>query len=210
MEMISSMNRRDFLKCLFMASAGTVLGGTALWTPGTAEAYWQTEGGHSQGGGGCVEVKETYLRFRSLENRTKTDVIILHHVGNTNADVSAATIHQWHLANGWAGIGYHYVIRKDGTIERGRPRDAVGAHCYGENYHSIGINLVGEFDAYQPTAAQIRSAERLAAVLCQIYGMVPSARTIKGHRDFNATRCPGQNLYDMLPQVINGAKKFFA
>ena len=121
-----------------------------------------------------IRVKETYLSFRSLSNREQTDVIILHHIGNTNADVSAATVHQWHLANGWAGIGYHYLIRKDGTIERGRPRDTVGAHCYGENWHSIGVNIVGNFETNEPTAAQIDAAERLVAVLCRLYGLRPS------------------------------------
>ena len=127
-----------------------------------------------------IRVKETYLSFRSLSNREQTDVIILHHIGNTNADVSAATVHQWHLANGWAGIGYHYLIRKDGTIERGRPRDTVGAHCYGENWHSIGVNIVGNFETNEPTAAQIDAAERLVAVLCRLYGLRPSGETIKG------------------------------
>jgi hypothetical protein len=46
-------------------------------------------------------------------------------------DASAEQIHGWHLGNGWAGIGYHYVIRKDGTIERGRPEWAIGSHAYG-------------------------------------------------------------------------------
>ncbi|XOQ27081.1 MAG: N-acetylmuramoyl-L-alanine amidase [Selenomonas sp.] len=168
-----------------------------------AEAAWQT------GGAAGVRVKETYLSFRSLTNREQTDVIILHHIGNTNADVSAATVHQWHLANGWAGIGYHYLIRKDGTIERGRPRDTVGAHCYGENWHSVGVNIVGNFETNEPTAAQIDAAERLVAVLCRLYGLRPSGATIKGHRDFNATACPGENLYAMLPDVIAGVQSYY-
>ena len=118
-------------------------------------------------------------------------------------------MHQWHLANGWAGIGYHYLIRKDGTIERGRPRDTVGAHCYGENWHSVGVNIVGNFETNEPTAAQIDAAERLVAVLCRLYGLRPSGETIKGHRDFNATACPGENLYAMLPDVIAGVQSYY-
>ena len=195
------MKRRDFIKQMMLGAAGAVL--LPLAGPlAAAEAAWQT------GGAAGVRVKETYLSFRSLTNREQTDVIILHHIGNTNADVSAATVHQWHLANGWAGIGYHYLIRKDGTIERGRPRDTVGAHCYGENWHSVGVNIVGNFETNEPTAAQIDAAERLA-VLCRLYGLRPSGETIKGHRDFNATACPGENLYAMLPDVIAGVQSYY-
>ena len=195
------MNRRNFIKNSGRVLAGALLLPTML--PRFAEAAWQTRGGEG------LPVRETYLHVRSLENRDATDVIILHHIGNTNADVSAATVHQWHLANGWAGIGYHYLIRKDGTIERGRPRDTVGAHCYGENWHSIGVNIVGNFEVAMPTDAQLDAAERLVARLCQMYGLRPGSRTIKGHRDFNATACPGQNLYDMLPDVIAGVQTYY-
>ena len=90
------MNRRNFIKNSGRVLAGALLLPTLL--PRFAEAAWQTRGGEG------LPVRETYLHFRSLENRDATDVIILHHIGNTNADVSAATVHQWHLANGWAGI----------------------------------------------------------------------------------------------------------
>ena len=193
------MNRRDFIKQLGTMAAGAVA--LPFVVPHAAEAAWQT------GGGAGVRIRETHLRFRSLESREATDVIIVHHIGNTDADVSAATVHRWHLANGWAGIGYHYLIRKDGTIERGRPRDTVGAHCYGENWHSVGVNLVGNFETAWPTDAQMDAAARLVARLCMIYGLRPDADTIKGHRDFNATACPGQHLYDLLPDVIAGAQE---
>ena len=50
------------------------------------------------------------------------------------------------VKNGWAGIGYHFVIRKDGTIERGRPLSVVGAHAQGDNLHTIGICMAGNFE----------------------------------------------------------------
>ena len=104
------MNRRDFIRHMGrMAAAAAV---APFFLPRAAAAAWQTGGSGSAG----VHIRETHLRFRSLENRDTTDVIILHHIGNTNADVSAATVHRWHLANGWAGIGYHYVIRKDAAV----------------------------------------------------------------------------------------------
>ena len=148
------------------------------------------------------EIKETNLKFvLPLENRTETDILIIHHIGEINRDVSAAEIHQWHLANGWAGIGYHYVIRKDGSIERGRPRDTIGAHCYGHNKNSIGINVVGNFEIAEPTAAQAASLKNLCACLSQIYQLDIPTKTIWGHKDFNDTLCPGSNLYAALPTL---------
>ncbi len=149
------------------------------------------------------DVVETYLQFAlPLINRTQTDMLIIHHIGGTNADVSAAQVHQWHLNNGWAGIGYHFVIRKDGTIERGRPLDTIGAHCYGYNKNSVGVNVVGDFGMAVPTDAQMKSVKILVAYLCRLYRLNPKTEnTILGHRDLNSTECPGDNLYSLLDDI---------
>lgn len=150
-----------------------------------------------------VTVKETNLRFGPLSNRGETSLIVIHHVGEIDRDVSAAEIHQWHQNQGWSGIGYHYVIRKDGTVERGRPRITIGAHAEGYNSRSIGINVVGDFEQAQPKDAQIESAAQLIAELADIYGLTPTPETVVGHRDLMATTCPGENLYNIL-QPIRG------
>lgn len=148
-----------------------------------------------------VNIKETNLAFGELYPRDWTDLLVIHHVGGTDRDVSAAEIHEWHLANGWAGIGYHYVIRKDGTIERGRPQEMIGAHAEGFNAHSVGINLTGDFEQAVPTNEQIESAAELLAELCDLYGLTPDLKSIVGHRDLMETLCPGQNLYDLLDSL---------
>ena len=186
------MNRRKFLKTLFYSTAAIYL------APAVAA---DTVSAAVRPYGPGVHIQETYLHFWQLSNRKATDFIVVHHIGGTNRDVSAAEVHQWHLNNGWAGIGYHYLIRKSGVIERGRPRDTVGAHCYGENYHSIGVNVVGDFDGAVPNDAQMASLSMLLAALCRLYRLQPGDATIFGHRDFNDTACPGQNLYDMLPDI---------
>jgi N-acetylmuramoyl-L-alanine amidase len=148
-----------------------------------------------------INIKETNLTFGSLQERPITDLIVLHHVGDIDRDVSAAEIHKWHSGQGWAGIGYHYVIRKDGTIERGRPRSAIGAHVQGFNNRSIGINIVGNFEQTTPNPAQIESAAMLIAELSDIYCLTPMPATVVGHRDLMATACPGQNLYNILQDI---------
>ena len=195
------MNRRDFLRNAICMGAGAVL--VPLLLADRVEAAWQEPVPFG------VPVRETNLSFGPLENRTRTDAIIVHHIGNTNADVSAATVHAWHKANGWSGIGYHFLIRKDGTVERGRPMDTVGAHCYGENSHTVGVNIVGNFEAAWPEKAQLDAAARLLCALSVYYGFAPQKNTICGHRDFNATACPGCNLYGLLPALIEQAHTFY-
>ena len=149
-------------------------------------------------------VKEYDLDFTTLYARDDTDLIVIHHTGNPyDDDLSAEQIHTSHLLLGWSGIGYHYVIRKDGTIEEGRPEWAVGAHAQGCNWNSVGIHVCGNFEFAEPTQAQIESTAYLVGYLCDKYCLIPTAETVKGHRDLMPTACPGQNLYDML-QTIRG------
>ena len=155
------------------------------------------------------KIVETDLEFTNLSERYTTDLIVIHHTGNPyDDDLSAEEIHESHQALGWAGIGYHYVIRKDGTIEAGRPEWAIGSHAYGENSHSVGIHLCGNFEEAEPTEAQIESCAYLVGYLCDKYGMVCDSDHVKGHRDLMPTACPGQNLYDIL-QTIRGKANWY-
>lgn len=61
-------------------------------------------------------------------------------------DIGVDTLRAWHKKNGWKDVGYHMVIRRDGSIENGRPMDEVGAHVAGHNHESIGICLIGGID----------------------------------------------------------------
>lgn len=158
-------------------------------------------------GAESTNIIETDLDFGCLNERQSTNIIVVHHTGNpTDDNLSAAEIHASHIAQGWAGIGYHYVIRKDGTIERGRPKWAVGAHAYGRNRGSIGIHVCGNFELVEPTEAQFNSLAQLIGELCNIYGLTASADAVVGHRDLMATACPGRNLYDKMQEVRGNAE----
>jgi hypothetical protein len=145
-----------------------------------------------------IDIKETNLDFASLSERSYTDMIVIHHTGCNDIDASAEQIHGWHLNNGWAGIGYHYVIRKDGTIERGRPEWAIGSHAYGENSHTIGIHLSGDFEQAEPTSQQIEKCAMLIADIADRYGLPIDRETVVGHGELMATDCPGTNLQALL------------
>ena len=127
-------------------------------------------------------------RNGNFTRRSTTDEVILHH-----AEASSATvwdINQWHLDNGWVGIGYHYYIRKDGSIYRGRPEWAVGAHATGHNDRSIGICCEGAYMTETMPAAQLLSLKALIRDIMERYGEMPLRR----HRDVNSTDCPGDNF----------------
>ena len=123
----------------------------------------------------------------TLQKRARTDYIVLHHrAGNGDAE----SIHNQHLNKGWSGIGYHFYVRKDGSIYRGRPIDTIGAHTEGKNSVSVGVCFEGDYhytDKVMPSA-QFKAGQELIAYLKGIY---PNAE-IKGHRDLQATGCPGQ------------------
>ena len=130
-----------------------------------------------------VNIKETNLNFTNLSKRNYTEKIVIHHTGSVkDMDADARQIHDWHLNQGWAGIGYHFVIRKDGTIERGRPEWAVGSHAQGHNSNSIGIHLSGDFNAAYPTDQQIEMCAMLIAYLCDKYNIPTDRNHIIGRK----------------------------
>lgn len=153
-----------------------------------------------------VNIKKTNLQYdySQLSKRTKTDMVVIHHTGNpTDDDLSAEEINASHQAQGWTCIGYHYVIRKDGTIEEGRPHWTVGAHAYGDNDHTIGIHVCGNFEIGEPTQAQIESLAMLLTNVCDDYGLPIDKFHVVAHRDLMATACCGENLYNQL-QTVRG------
>lgn len=99
-------------------------------------------------------------------------------------DVDAATIKRWHLKQGWRDIGYHFVIRLDGSIEKGRPEDQIGSHVAGFNTGSIGVVYVGGLDS-QGKAKDTRTSAQIAAMAGLIRDLTrayPGADVL-GHRD---------------------------
>ncbi len=156
-----------------------------------------------------LPITENHFDFAIHRKRTITDKIIIHHSAVSGTDeLTAADIHQAHKDNGWAGIGYHFYIHKNGQIETGRPVEEVGAHTYKYNNSSIGICLAGDFEEEYPTDLQLSSCAKLIAVLCKMYYLLSDEHTVLSHRDFNETACPGENLFEQMPKIRNDAHKF--
>ena len=145
-------------------------------------------------------IEKTYEWLETPVKRSETNYIILHHAAAENC--TADDIHRWHRANGWSGIGYNFFVRKDGSVYRGRPEYAVGAHTSGHNYESVGICFEGNYQTEKTMPeAQLKAGQELIAYL---RGKYPKAVVMK-HGDFNATDCPGKDFpFDALLEGSKG------
>jgi hypothetical protein len=139
-------------------------------------------------------------------------------------------IYEYHaITNDWGDIGYHFLIDEAGRVYEGRysgddgipafnqDGDLVtGFHSVGYNSGALGIALLGDLTQRPPTDAAKASLIRLIKVICRFKGLDPQARvtytnpvngtkkdtdTVGGHRDYFTTECPGQVMYDLLPEV---------
>lgn len=120
------------------------------------------------------------------------DKIIVHCSATPEGrDISADTIDKWHKERGWSGIGYHYVVSLDGTIEYGRDIQKTGAHVKGHNTGSIGICYIGGCDDKMNAkdTRTIEQKESLLLLIKTLKKMHPGAEVF-GHRDFSAKECP--------------------
>lgn len=115
-------------------------------------------------------------------------------------DYTVADIDRWHKARGWRGIGYHYVIYRDGSVHAGRPVEQIGAHCTGHNANSIGICYIGGVAADGKTPKDTRTpAQRIALreLVEELRAKYPGA-TVHGHREFAPKACPSFDVQTEL------------
>lgn len=129
----------------------------------------------------------------------KISRIVIHHSASPKATTTIQDIERWHKEKGYNGVGYHKVIEGGGITRQGRPDEVVGAHAYGHNTGTLGVCVCGNFDSEEPDAEQLKELVQVLAVLCKRHGL--KAGAIVGHRDVNATSCPGKNLFSKLPDI---------
>lgn len=116
-------------------------------------------------------------------------------------------INQWHLQNGWSGIGYHAVILNgqltsklfnryfDGNVESGRSfnddniidRFETGAHTLGQNTGTLSVCLIGKSGKF--TKKQIESLYDYCREMRKIFGKLE----ISQHSDWDKKKplCAG-------------------
>ena len=127
------------------------------------------------------------------QNYREVKLLVVHcSATRCNKNFSVEALRRCHLARGFASIGYHFYITRDGEIHPGRPLEKVGAHCRNHNAHSIGICYEGGLDADGRTKDTRTLEQRgsLLALLRELKKYFPKA-LIVGHRDLNPLKeCP--------------------
>lgn len=124
--------------------------------------------------------------------RKITEIIIHCSATPEGKDFRASDIDKWHKANGWKGIGYHYVVCLDGTIEHGRAEEEIGAHASGHNQQSIGVCYIGGLAKDGKTSKDTRTDEQklaLQSLVTRLKGKYPQA-DVFGHNEVAHKDCP--------------------
>lgn len=142
-----------------------------------------------------------------LTARKATDFLVVHCSASVpDIKTDAKVIDRWHRQRGFLMLGYHYVIKTDGTIEKGRDEDAIGAHVEGHNARSVGICLVGGVDKDGKSVNNYSQDQMLSllVVLKDLKGKYPKAQ-ILGHRDFAGVKkdCPCWDVKAWVKTAMN-------
>ena len=147
-----------------------------------------------------------------MDVRKKTDSIIIHCAATkVSMDIGYDEIRKWHVdQNGWDDVGYHFIIRRNGKLEKARPEGYSGAHAPSHNSRSIGICLVGGMaDDGGPennfTLEQFLTLKDLVNMIMEKYSDITE---VLGHCDVqeNKPNCPGFNVKEWLnKEAINVA-----
>lgn len=116
--------------------------------------------------------------------------------------VTVDEIRRWHKERGFSDIGYHYVIMADGSVCDGRPLEQAGAHCKGQNAHSIGICYVGGCDRnHRPKDTRTEAQKTaIAGLIRELKRRFPTA-TIHGHNEFANKACPSFDVQKWRKEV---------
>lgn len=128
--------------------------------------------------------------------RQSTDAIFVHcSATKPSQDVGVREIRQWHKEQGWLDVGYHYIIKRDGTVEAGRDEGAVGSHAKGHNHNSIGVCLVGGIDDKGKPEANFTPAQMntLRSLLVTLLAKYPGAK-LMAHHEVAPKACPSFDL----------------
>ncbi|MGA1048539.1 MAG: N-acetylmuramoyl-L-alanine amidase [Minisyncoccia bacterium] len=133
--------------------------------------------------------------------RKNTDTLVIHCAATKpSMDIGVDEITQWHKDRGFDTIGYHYVIRRSGVVEKGREDSLQGAHAVAVNGTSIGVCMVGGVDDSLKwennfTEAQFRSLKSLIILLKNKYPI----EKIIGHYEVESKKeCPSFNVQEWL------------
>jgi len=135
---------------------------------------------------------------------TPVPYVVIHHSESSACTTNAACVsavkgfQNYHMdSNGWADIGYNWLVGGDVRSYEGRSWNKVGAHAPGYNTNSVGICVIGSFTSALPPAAQLQQVKDLIAYGVS-NGYISSTYKLIGHRQAVSTDCPGNRLYEEI------------
>lgn len=131
----------------------------------------------------------------STNKRNITEIIVHCSATPEGKDYTVDNIRQWHLQRGFSDVGYHYVIYRNGTINKGRDESKIGAHCTGHNSNSIGVCYIGGMDKDNKNPKDTRTDAQKASLLKLLKELkvkYPKAK-IYSHKNFANKACPSFN-----------------
>ena len=178
------------------------------------------------------QADETLVK-RAYETGVVTGAMIHHTAGKNDyarEDVPGIlrAIQSYHVnGRGWNDIGYNLLVDRFGTAWEGRgggvKSATPGGHALGvTNYRTTGISLIGDFGTTEPPAVMLTTLQRLIAWKFKLHGVDPAGRTwgssgqdggsphlaaISGHRDENATDCPGERVVAKMPSIRTNVRR---
>ncbi|MDS1271448.1 peptidoglycan recognition family protein [Lipingzhangella sp. LS1_29] len=209
----AAYSRRGVVRGAVLVAGGTLLGSAAILGAASGASAAATPG---------VLTREDW-DARSPRKKAQVlteppDHIVIHHTATANtSDFSRSRalslsrgIQNWHMDNnGWNDTGQQLTISRGGYVMEGRNtsleaiaegKHVVGAHVANHNSHTLGIENEGSYGSASPPEEQLAALVATVAWLCAVYELDPE-QAIVGHRDFNATACPGDELYALLPSL---------
>ena len=128
--------------------------------------------------------------------------IVVHHSASGSAVTTVEKIDRWHKERGWSGIGYHFVIYPNGSVNKGRALNKTGAHCKNHNTGSIGICVAGNFEVEPVTDPQKFGIEGTPGLFGLIEELLEKYELswfdVYGHRELGSSLCPGEALFKEL------------
>jgi len=132
------------------------------------------------------------------------DTIVFHCSASDNPNQDVGTMRQYHVfTKGWADIGYHYFIKKDGTIQEGRPIDKIGAHVARHNTGTVGVCFAGLNDFTKP---QMEAAHEIIKIINKKVG---KELALKGHNDYTKKKtCPNFDIPKFLKGELKIIRRF--
>ncbi len=145
----------------------------------------------------------TWNKLGVTNSRYINEIIVHCSATAEGKDFTVADIKKWHLARGFSDIGYHYVIYRDGSINKGRDESKIGAHCTGHNSHSIGVCYIGGCASDGKTPKDTRTAAQKAALvklLKELRVKYPNAK-IYPHYKFANKACPSFNAEEEYKNI---------